>query len=712
MSFLNPLYLIGLSALVVPVIIHLINLRKPERMPFSTIAFFEQLQKSTIKKIKIKEFLLLAIRLLAITFLVLGLSRPFLKPELQNAGSGNTPILYGILVDNSPGMAQIDEKGPYLEQAKQFVSRIINEANASDRFIILNSNGQPLNSNILSRESAEQWVQKLKVMNKGDFIGPRLESLYTDLSKSGFDRVVMYWLSDAQKTQIMKAIKNKLFRASGRSGKVPVPLRFIRIGNKASGNVAITDLSLSNSILVKGKPAQITATVKNFSSQPIFNNFISLKIHNKITGQYSLNLSPKQSKKFMFEVPADTQSFVTGAIVLDGDTYKFDDTRYFSIKMPKRQSVLLVTPPETPVSKENHGFLYQALKAGEETNSQVKVNRITIDRLNSQAWQSNDVIILNGLRDIPDYLLPALKKYVQSGHGLIIFPSVKASLSDYNRLLSVLNAGRYDGFQGSYGSFQKIASFANLTEGHPILNGIFKIKKDEKIRVELPNLYYYWIYKPNESVGSATVLKSNLNDPLLSEQKSGNGIVMISSLGMNPGWSTFPANALFAPVLLRAVLFASSSESGGLQKFTLGKTFEETIPYQVGSVEIKLNNETVKPIINTVNDGQKISYPAEEWSPGLAEIQTENKKNIVAVNQDIMESDFATLTNKDLEKLVKSDLLSTKVIDAARMNSRELDQEIRSAGFGTEIWNWFIWAGLFCLILEIVVAKSYRTETV
>ncbi len=57
-------------------------------------------------------------------------------------------------------MVQIDEKGPYLEQAKQFVSRIINESNASDRFIIFNSNGQLLNNNILSRESAQRLISK------------------------------------------------------------------------------------------------------------------------------------------------------------------------------------------------------------------------------------------------------------------------------------------------------------------------------------------------------------------------------------------------------------------------------------------------------------------------------------------------------------------------------------------------------------------------
>ncbi len=134
-------------------------------------------------------------------------------------------------------------------------------------------------------------------MNKGDFTGRRLESLYSEISKSGFNRVVMYWLSDAQKSQISDAVKNKLFGQTTNSGKVPVPLQFVKIGNTSNGNVAITNLVLSSAILAKGKTAEITATVKNFSHQPIFNNFISLKIHHKITGQYPLKFVTRAKQK-------------------------------------------------------------------------------------------------------------------------------------------------------------------------------------------------------------------------------------------------------------------------------------------------------------------------------------------------------------------------------------------------------------------------------
>ena len=77
MSFLNPIFLLALLAVGLPLVIHLLNLRKPKRVKFSTIAFFNELKQTTIQKIKLKRWLLLALRFLAITCLAMVLARSF-----------------------------------------------------------------------------------------------------------------------------------------------------------------------------------------------------------------------------------------------------------------------------------------------------------------------------------------------------------------------------------------------------------------------------------------------------------------------------------------------------------------------------------------------------------------------------------------------------------------------------------------------------------
>jgi hypothetical protein len=79
MIFLNPAILFGLLAASIPVLIHLLNLRKLKKIEFSTLAFLKELQKNKIRKVKIKQWLLLALRVLVILFLVTAFARPTLK---------------------------------------------------------------------------------------------------------------------------------------------------------------------------------------------------------------------------------------------------------------------------------------------------------------------------------------------------------------------------------------------------------------------------------------------------------------------------------------------------------------------------------------------------------------------------------------------------------------------------------------------------------
>src|SRR6056297_250180 len=100
MNFLNPFFLLGILAVAVPVIIHLINLRRPQRVQFSTLSFLNELKKSTIRKIRIKQYLLMTLRALAVLFLALALARPFLPPTLTGSSGSDTPKAVGIIIDN------------------------------------------------------------------------------------------------------------------------------------------------------------------------------------------------------------------------------------------------------------------------------------------------------------------------------------------------------------------------------------------------------------------------------------------------------------------------------------------------------------------------------------------------------------------------------------------------------------------------------------
>src|SRR5579871_3193963 len=102
MTFLNPFALFALVAASFPVLFHLFAQRRARRVEFSSIRFLKQLEKRSMRKVKLRQILLLILRTLLIAFLVLAFSRPALRGFLGGffgASHANTTAV--VLFDNS-----------------------------------------------------------------------------------------------------------------------------------------------------------------------------------------------------------------------------------------------------------------------------------------------------------------------------------------------------------------------------------------------------------------------------------------------------------------------------------------------------------------------------------------------------------------------------------------------------------------------------------
>ena len=108
MTFLNPLALFGLAAAAIPVLLHLFNLRKLRRVEFSTLAFLKELQRTRIRRLKLRQLLLLILRTLIVIVLVLAFSRPTLKGALAGSMGSHAKISAALIIDDSYSMTLDD----------------------------------------------------------------------------------------------------------------------------------------------------------------------------------------------------------------------------------------------------------------------------------------------------------------------------------------------------------------------------------------------------------------------------------------------------------------------------------------------------------------------------------------------------------------------------------------------------------------------------
>src|SRR6202008_3161474 len=104
MSFLNPFLLFGSLALAIPVLIHLVRREKSEIVPFSSLMFLLKVPKRAIRQQKIKNLLLMALRLLILALLVASFTRPYITaPAIPEAPTGSDRGIV-LLLDNSYSM--------------------------------------------------------------------------------------------------------------------------------------------------------------------------------------------------------------------------------------------------------------------------------------------------------------------------------------------------------------------------------------------------------------------------------------------------------------------------------------------------------------------------------------------------------------------------------------------------------------------------------
>ncbi|MDZ7806375.1 MAG: BatA domain-containing protein [Gracilimonas sp.] len=698
MSFLNPFFLLALIAVGLPLVIHLLNLRKPQKVSFSALSFFRELKNTTIKRIRIKRYLLLFLRLAAIACFAFVLARPFLPPGYSSGNAVQAPALNGILIDNSISMSRIGKQGPLFDFAKEIVGSIQKSARDDDRFIVRFTNGDEASGNILSSTNVDRLLADQEVSESGNFIQSRFRLLLEALDNAPYQNKNLFVITDTQRSQI-EPLQDLEFE--------DLTITVIDVGQVDVQNTYVSEISSSTSMMGAGIPFNIEVELVNEGRVSAINQFVTIEFEGRNAGQFSVSLEPNERKTFTFEVNASQTGSANGRVFIEGDEFQADNNYYFTVQIPEQRSLLLIRNSDP----RNNRISYTTtmLKAAGENDAQLSYNEIDLDELESENLSTYDAVILDGLNTIPEYSFEMLEAFVQNGGGLVFFPSENGDLVNYNSLFEGFNAGRFAGILGDYASFRSVAEANEILQDHPIFESLFEQGENEELRINSPAIFYYLKFMSSRTGVHFDLFSLNNGDPLIHEKRFGEGVLIIASIGNDPGWSNFPVQPVYAPFYYRLLLYAASSDQGGFTGHTLGQPFSWVGNINADEAVIETDSDQIRPSVDIVPSGVRLRYPAEEWVPGWITIIDGAKEVTLSVNTDRSESIFNTVGEDDLENLIEgADILW---VEADDVDGSELQNRIASTGFGREIWSWFMIAGLLFLIAESVVSRWYKAES-
>ena len=695
MTFLNPAVLFGLLAASIPIIIHLLNLRKLKKIDFSTLQFLKELQKNKIRKIKIKQWLLLALRVLIILAIVTAFARPTIVGVSIGGTTSAAKTTAVFILDDTFSMSVVDQNGSYFNQAKEAIKNILTQFEEGDEFGLVLVSHQP--DEIEMTSNLNKFVQEVDATNISYASGKLNNSIIKAAELIGeaknFNKEI-YVLTDFQKGRL--ANEDEIIDLKEQLGE-QVRLYSFNYSGKEVFNFGIDDLKLNTQIFEKDKPVKFEATLKNYSERTKDNLVVSLFINGERLAQQSINLNSGESKIANLEASARNFGYNDAIIEIEEDDIIQDNKRYTSFFISEKIPVLILADDVNDTK-----LIEAALKSVSE-KGYFDITIKKTEQISGVSLNNFQVIIL--LSDNFGNESVKLNQFLSSGKGIVIFPPSENGSSGFNSSLNSIGIT-------SAGSFVKLEAgqsihFSETDFNHPLFENIFMDEK--KKQIESPEIFSY--FKINPGGKGKSIIKLQDESSFLSEYSISDGKVLLFSSSPVFSWSDFPIKGIFAPLVTKSVMYLSAYNKNEVNYFA-GETInvnvaERTLP-QIKIVRPDKSEDFINIDENQTSDF--ISYAATSLAGNYKFLSGEKLLASANVNTDPAESVTEYLTESDFDEYLEKINFSGKhiVID----KSENPVQMILQARFGSELWRYFVLIAILLALVEMTIARNAKKELV
>jgi hypothetical protein len=605
MQFKHPEILYFLFLLVIPILVHLFQLRRFKKEYFTNVRFLKELSVQTRKSSKIKKWLLLATRLLLLTSIIIAFAQPFFKAkDIKNSSNE----MY-IVLDNSFSMQAKGQKGELLKRA---VQELLENTPENQTFSLITNSETFWNTDI---KSIRTELQNLKY----SAMPFQLESAMAKIKsrKSAFNKDIVV-ITDAVglEPKQLKSIDSD-FNSY-----------FIIPKAEHENNVSIDSIFIHQTL---DDFYEIGLKLSAFGEKDK-DIPVALYNQNKLIAK-TLTKFETKTKIIYFTIPK--KDFHGYASIIDNGL-EYDNTLFFSISKPEKINIISIGQPE----KAN--FLSRIY-----TSDEFNFNNFAIGSLDYNLLEKQDAIVLNEVDEIPQALQTTLKSFTGKGGNLILIPSAKASTGNLNMFLRNFGNIQLKTLENK----EKLVTKINFN--HPLFSGVFenkinnfqypKTKSSFGIAGSNPAALYY---------EDQTSFLTSINNPIAA--------VYIFAGPINLENSNFQQSPLIVPTFYKMAL---NTQNKGVNAITIGNNNSFLVDVNLSKdaiLDVKNETETFIPIQQILNDKVKLTFndfPEQAGNYGIYN-QKERLQNI-SFNYNRTESDLAQANENALSEYKVIDSIST-----------------------------------------------------
>ncbi|MGB1308828.1 MAG: hypothetical protein ACPG6B_07955, partial [Oceanihabitans sp.] len=392
---------------------------------------------------------------------------------------------------------------------------------------------------------------------------------------------------------------------------------------------------------------------------------VSLYNNNKLIAKTAVSITDKEVANFTIPL----HETVLGEITIDDNALQFDNSLYFNINKSNKIKVLEIS------NLESSNYLKRIFTDSEFTFTASKINALPYSIIDSQ-----NLIILNELNEIPNALKTTLNAFTKAGGFVLIIPSSQANISDYNSYLTQNNLA----LSNKQTTEKKITS---INYSHPLFENVF----DKRVsNFQYPKVNNYYSFKTQNA---SNILQFEDGKPFLTNNKN----TYIFAAALNHKNSNFTNSPLIVPTLYN---IAKRSLQKPNLYYTIGKENQYDIAVtlqQDAILTIDKNEASIIPQQQSFNN--KVSITTNEL-PNLAGVYTINKNTNLITNVSYnFERNESNLLYQNL-----TNIKNTTTNDSINLLFENLKKDSKI----NELWKWFVILTFVFLIIEMLLLKYLK----
>jgi len=553
MQFKHPEILYFLFLLVLPILVHLFQLRRFKKEYFTNVRLLKELSIQTRKSSKIKKWLLLFTRLLLLTCIIIAFAQPFFNAKDKKNSSNE---MY-IVLDNSFSMQAKGKKGELLKRA---VQELLENTPEKQSFSLLTNSETFWNTDIKSIQKELQNIKYSATPFQLESAMAKIKSRKTPFNK---DIIIITDAIGVNQNQL-KSIDSKF------------NTYFINPEAEQKNNVSIDSVFIQQNL---NDFYEIGVKLTSYGAQKNPTP-IALYSENKLIAKTLITFE-KQEKTIHFTIPKKDFS---GYASINDNGLKYDNTFYFSITKPKKTSVLCIG------NLEKNTFLGRIY-----TQNEFDYSNTTLATLDYNLIEKQNVIVLNEIEKIPQALETTLKSFVEKGGNVVVIPSNENTASDLSHFLNTFGKIQIGSLQNNTKLVTKIA-FQN-----ELFSSVFEKK--------VVNFQYPFTKSAFEIRATAPpILSYEDQSVFLTELKNQIASVYVFSAPINKVNSNFQNSPLIVPVFYK---MAQNSANTGVNALVIGNNKPFLIDTTLSKdeiVNVKNSAEKFIPTQQIMNNKVLLSF--------------------------------------------------------------------------------------------------------